>query len=872
LLWATYYGGNNYGQGLAITLDASDNVYITGNTGSTTGIATAGALKTTYNGPSPNAFVAKFNPTGTSLLWGTYFGKSETTGFGIKLDATGNVCIAGSTSSATDIATPGAYKSVISGGLNAYVAKIDPTGSTEIWGTYYGTQTTCIALALDAADNAFITGETQGTTGISTPGAYKTTTTSTTGTSVFVAKISSNGSTLDYGTYYGGSTTASDEAYSIVVDAADNAYITGQCQSATGIATAGAYKTTLTAATSRFNAFVAKFNSTGSTLDWGTYYGGTGDDEGYGIALDANDNSYVTGWTASTSGISTPNAYQTVLHSGPGGGNCFVAKFDPTGSTLDWGTYYGGTSWDIAWAITLNPCNDVYITGEAESSNDIATPGAYQTTRLGGGFSDNAFVSEFDSTGGSTALVVTAKNTHVLCNGGSTGTAIEITTSGNGPFTYLWSPGGQTGDTATGLSAGTYKVTVTDPCGNVDTASTTITQPAVLTALASTPSACSGTASVTAGGGTLPYSYSWTPGGQTSATITGLSSGTYTVTVTDSSGTCSQTASVIIGASNLAIALSSPGSCSGVLTANASGGTTPYTYLWAPGGQTTATVTGLSTGSYSITVTDANGCHITADTSVAGAGTPLTITAKGDTTVCAGVMVTLIASAPGASGVLTWKPGTLTGDTIKVDPAVSTTYTVTGTNECGASSAKDSIIVYSTPVVKFTPTPDSTTILAPVIQFTNNTTDAYGIASWNWRFGDSTDSSSQSQNTIHTYQDTGTFCPWLVATNTKGCIDSAKECVVIYPAFSFYIPSAFTPNGNHVNDIFLPKGSYVTSFDMYIFNRWGNVLFHTTSLDNGWNGTANNMACPQDTYVYSITVYDSRKVLHNYTGDVTLLR
>lgn len=794
LLWATYYGGDHYAEGLGIAVDAGDNVYVTGNTGSLTGIATAGAYKATYGGPAPNAFVAKFNPTGTSLIWGTYFGNSETTSFGIRLDATDNVYIAGSTSSTTGIATPGAYKSVMSGGLDAYVAKLDPTGSTLLWGTYYGTLTTCLALALDRNNNAYITGSTSGTTGIATPGAYKTTYTPGATSSSFVAKISSNGSTLDWGTYYGGSTTCIDQAYSIAVDTNNNAYITGQTQTHTGIATPGAYKTVFTASPGSFTAFVAKFNATGSNLDWGTYYGGAGDDEGYGIALDANNNSYITGWTFSNFGIATPNAYQTLLGAGAFG-NCFIAKFDPAGSNLLWGSYYGGTSWDISMAIALNPCNDVFITGQAGSTSGIATPGAYQTTLLGSG-NDNGFVAEFDSTGTS-SLAITVSNKPALCNGSNTGTAIETTTAGVA-FTYSWSPGGQTTDTATGLSAGTYTVTVRDVCGNTATASTTITQPSPLV-----PSATA-------------------------------------------SGSCN------------------------VATASATGGTGPYTYLWTPGGLTSANATGLSAGTYTVTVTDSNHCSQDTTVTLSG-GTVLSITAKGDTTICAGVSVKLIGSAPAATSPLSWNPGNLSGDTITVMPKTTTTYTVTGSNECGTNTDTVTVKVLSSPVVSFTASPQTTSILAPSIQFTN-TTNPGGIAQWSWHFGDSADSVSPMQNAAHTYSDTGRFCITLIATNTLGCTDSATNCIEIYPSFAFYIPSAFSPNGDGKNEIFLPEGNDVASMQMYIFDRWGNVVFTTTDPAIGWNGTNHGVYCSQDAYIYEITVFDSRNREYDYTGDVNLIR
>ncbi|MFI4963221.1 MAG: SBBP repeat-containing protein, partial [Legionellales bacterium] len=152
---------------------------------------------------------------------------------------------------------------------------------------------------------------------------------------------------LVWGTYYGGTGSNNGSGTAIALDASGNVYITGNTQSSSGIATAGAYQTTYGTNT---NAFVAKFNSAGTTLLWGTYYGGAGPDYGTGIALDASGNVYITGYTSSTSGIATTGAYQTTN----AGTETFVAKFNSAGTILLWGTYYGGGGNDYASSITLD--------------------------------------------------------------------------------------------------------------------------------------------------------------------------------------------------------------------------------------------------------------------------------------------------------------------------------------------------------------------------------------------------------------------------------------------------------------------------------------------------------------------------------------
>ena len=207
----------------------------------------------------------------------------------------------------------------------------------------------------------------------------------------------------------------------------------------------------------------------------------------------------------------------------------------------------------------------------------------------------------------------------ILCNGESTG-AIDATASGSGPFTYAWSPSGGTDATATGLTANCYTVTVTDVNSCTKTAVQCIFQPPPLSLFASgNPSTCgncNGDAAAIAGGGTSPYTYLWS-NSATGQTTTGLCAGNYTVVVTDANN-CTNSQVVNIASFPgpvCTVSVLTPASCStccdGVLQVNSTGGTSPFTYNWNPGGQTSATATGLCPGSYSVDVMDANGCVCT---------------------------------------------------------------------------------------------------------------------------------------------------------------------------------------------------------------------------------------------------------------------
>ncbi|MBS7229458.1 T9SS type A sorting domain-containing protein [Flavobacterium psychroterrae] len=218
------------------------------------------------------------------------------------------------------------------------------------------------------------------------------------------------------------------------------------------------------------------------------------------------------------------------------------------------------------------------------------------------------------------AIVVTPSQTNVACNGDVSGSASVNVTGGTAPYTYAWSPSGGTADTATGLSAGTYTVTITDDNSCQTTQSFTITEPTLLiaTTTASNVScngANDGTAIVNATGGTGTYTYVWSPTGGTADTATGLAAGTYTIEVTDSNScTTTQVVTIteplLLDATTAQIDVTCTGGNDGEAIVTATGGTVPYTYLWS-NGATTATASGLTAGNYTVTITDANACTVT---------------------------------------------------------------------------------------------------------------------------------------------------------------------------------------------------------------------------------------------------------------------
>ncbi len=178
--------------------------------------------------------------------------------------------------------------------------------------------------------------------------------------------------------------------------------------------------------------------------------------------------------------------------------------------------------------------------------------------------------------------------------------------------------------------------------------------------------------------------------------------------------------------------------------------------------------------------------------------------------------------------------------------------------------------MYPNPVASFIVHPQTTSITDPIISITDLST---GTNFWNWNFGD-TDTSSSIIPSPHTYADTGTYTITLITSTLYNCIDTTSHTVIIEPDFLFYIPNAFTPNDDGINDIFSGKGIFIVNYEMSIFDRWGNLIFFSDDIAKGWDGKANhgNEIAQGDVYIYSIKITDINKRKHLYKGIVTLVR
>ncbi len=290
-------------------------------------------------------------------------------------------------------------------------------------------------------------------------------------------------------------------------------------------------------------------------------------------------------------------------------------------------------------------------------------------------------------------LTAAGSGTDVSCNGDCDGTAMVTVNGGTSPYTYFWSPGGETTASISNLCPGTYDVLVTDANGCTANASVVVAEPAPLFSNVtgtdmSCNGVCDGTATAAPSGGTGPYTYLWSPGGQTTASITGLCAGSYSVVVTDANG-CTVNGSYTVNEPILLTAnvtftdVICNGACDGTGTAIPTGGTSPYTYDWQPGGQTTQTATGLCPGNYTVTVTDANGCFYQETITITEppAIVPNEVVTNANCGFCDGVI------ALGVTGGLPpynylWSPGGMTTPTVTSLCAGIYTVDITDANGC----------------------------------------------------------------------------------------------------------------------------------------------------------------------------------------------
>ena len=369
LVYSTYLGGIGDNVGTGIAVDTFGNAYVCGVTTSPD-FPVANAFQPNLKG-FDDGFVTKISAHGNELLYSTYLGGSIANwATGIAIDSTGAAYVVGWTGS-DDFPTVNAIQSTLGGVLrssDAFITKFKPDGSALVYSTYLGGTEQDIgeSIAVDSVGNAYVTG---GTGSIDFPTKNALQPTNAGNGDAFVTKINAAGSALVYSTYLGGN--ASESGFGIAVDSMGNAYVTGHTSS-TDFPTLNAIQPSCGGCQ---DAYVTKINATGSALVYSTYLGGSGSEEGRGIAVDASGNAYVAGNTDSTN-FPVANAFQPTNQ---GGSDMFVTEINALGNAFIYSTYLGGKKSDVDKSIALDSRGSVYITGDNTGGT---TGGPFPTTSV----------------------------------------------------------------------------------------------------------------------------------------------------------------------------------------------------------------------------------------------------------------------------------------------------------------------------------------------------------------------------------------------------------------------------------------------------------------------------------------------------------
>jgi hypothetical protein len=430
LVYSTYLGGSATDFAFSLALNSSGDVYVVGTTQSADFPTTSGAFETicaSCGNGFPSAFVTELNTTGSALVYSTFLGGTgDARGYGITLDSSNNAYVTGRTSSTDFPTTTGAFQRNLNGPQNIFVSKLNTVGSALAYSTFIGGNGSDQAngIAVDASGNAYVGGSSTSTNFPTTAGAFQSTLRGT--SNAVVTKLNNKGTALVYSTYLGGS--VADTVWGIRVDATNDVYVAGQTTSSNFPTTTGAFQTICGGGCASPDAFVTKFSSTGSPL-YSTFLGGSGEEEGFALAIDSSGDAYVTGRTNSTDFPITHGSFETAF-----GGvfDAYVSELNPTGSGLLYSTFFGGNSSDAGLGIAVDSAKNIYLTGRTYSTNFPTTPLAFApscSSCSATGYED-AFIAKFIAGDqvwpvildfGSQQLSVTsAPQTAVLSNSGTT--------------------------------------------------------------------------------------------------------------------------------------------------------------------------------------------------------------------------------------------------------------------------------------------------------------------------------------------------------------------------------------------------------------------------------------------------------------------
>ncbi len=437
----------------------------------------------------------------------------------------------------------------------------------------------------------------------------------------------------------------------------------------------------------------------------------------------------------------------------------------------------------------------------------------------------------------------------ILCYGDSTGSAAINISGGTSPYTFHWLPYGGTAAQANHLAAGTYSCLVTD-ANNCDYMSTiNITEPSRLTATSTQQHALckgsnTGNISITAAGGTLPYTYLWSPSGALGASVTNLSAGTYTCTIKDSANCTLVKIMHITKPDALQLQLSTVhvdcfGQNTGSVTTTVSGGTPGYTYAWLPGGGSAASLSNLGAGSYTCMVTDNNNCKTEEQVSITQSN-GLNIQFN-QPAVCLGDSSKVMAQVSGGNAPYqyNWSPAAVNASSISALQNNTLTYTLTVTDAKNCTKQQSILsVVYPLPQVLVSSNAPNNVFLyedeTSLLCLQDLTPQA---SQWNWVFDNNQVSNSSSP--CFKVDEDREYCAQLVVSDVNGCKNQYKTCIKVEIP-EIVVPTVFTPNNDGSNNNFFIKCTGYSDLSCTIYNRWGSKVYNWSGLSGSWDGHIQN--------------------------------
>jgi gliding motility-associated-like protein len=810
--WATFYGGGSFpllnARALSCSTDPNGNIYLSGFTNSTITVASSDGFQTNLGGKT-DAFLAKFDPSGTRI-WGTYNGGADyEMANACVTDASGNVYLGGSTTSTVNIASTNSHQTTFGGGYSdAFLVKFNPLGQ-RLWSSYYGgiDGEEGLGCTVEGSGNIYLTGFTSTNTStiIATPGSHQSAFTGE--QSAFLAKFNSTGQ-RQWGTYYGGDNGGLFGDYTsgdgCATDAAGNVYLVGSTntQSGTNIATAASHQPNWGGGTGLLDGFVAKFDANG-VRQWGTYYGGDMRDVVTSCATDDDGNVYVSGYTETNNGLlfATPGTQQNIFG---GFGDVFVASFGADG-IRHWSTYYGGPAADWGNSCTLDVSGNIYLCGytNLDTGNSLASVGSHQS--IFGGRMDVLF-AKFDN------CLVPSPTNPVQLNISSTSNSLcsgqSVTLSVLGAFNYTWIPGSITSTSLSFIASSNISYTVIGAAGQGCKSNTVINIPVTPTpTLNATPFfyLCSGSATLQASGA---ETFSWSPG-----SITG------------------------------SLALVNPPV------------TTNYTIIGANGTCTSSAISTVSLGAAPPLVIEASGLSGCKGSCFTFSGTSnqfhTLIYSWGDNASSAPPLAQHCYTTPGNYQI---------------------TAQAIYTSGCSVVSSNTlDIAIFPSPEAAISVMNTEPLIINQPVTFQNHSQGAQAFT-WDFGDQSTTLISFSSQDVDHTYLNAGNVCAKLIAADTVyRCTNTTTKCIDILCPGEIDLPNVFTPNDDDANDVFKFTTRCMATLNCTIYNRWATFIYSWSGINGGWDGrTTSGLPCSDGVYFYVIQATDIIGKTYNFKGSVTL--